>query len=100
MIFRLSSGLVGSGVGGISIKVKEPSKFKNGDGSSPHLPISGRQQSAHDASLTVLSALIRIINCIQQPINSRTQEADCGRQRMGYTPNGFPIDGGLGATQR
>lgn len=55
-------------LGGISIKIKETVRIQNGDGSVPPLLISGRQQSAHDASLTVLSGLIRVINCIQQPV--------------------------------
>jgi hypothetical protein len=61
-------GALTAALSGIGIKVKETVRIQNGDGSALPLLISGRQQSAHDASLTVLSGLVRVVNCIQQPV--------------------------------
>jgi hypothetical protein len=62
------TGALGTALSGIGIKVKEIVRIQNGDGSALPLLISGRQTSAHDASLIVLSGLVRVINCIQQPV--------------------------------
>lgn len=49
-------------------RVSQRVRILNSDGSAEPIRVTGKQQSAHDASLTVLWALIRVVTYTQYPV--------------------------------